>query len=601
MKNNNRLIFFLILGISIPLVVGLRLHFNSRHSHDSLNTSMDVQAIESLNVTPDPELIVDSSEQRTAAAVPEVTASQVIDTLPSVEGQAVQKIDNEDALKRKQVVSLVDEALSYIEKNTLDKAMSAFTHGRDFIRGELYLFVYDMNGFLYGSGLDERFIWKNWHNQQDQFGTYMVQEMIKKAKEGGGWTTYQWRNATKLSYVKRFVKDGKEFLVGAGYYPHSKRDIVVGLVKAAASYFNDVVIQKGFLVDEVFSTLSYPAGRFVFGDLYLYAVRFDGQMMANGDRPGLIGTNVLNVADSQGKLVNKEIIDKLKKTDLGVWVEYRSKNATKLAYAQKVTDKAGNNYFIACGYHPDVKPEKAVDLVKSGYEFMKKHGLSAAVSEFSHRQADAYRYGDLYLAVWNLKGTVVAHGANLDTLGVNQFDLKDEDGRFYVRDIIEKALHGGGWVDFKLKNAFQSMYVEKIELGTDDFVIGSGLYPVSKREMALLLARSAASYLRSNSDEEAFAAFSDTNGKFIRGDLYVFVIGFDGICKVWGDTYELIWRQVQNAKDDSGKPYVQIFINTSKEGPGQVTYKINGYERVALLELVEKNRQSYVVGVSYNI
>ena len=136
--------------------------------------------------------------------------------------------------------------------------------------------------------------------------------MIKKAKAGGGWVTYQWRNATKVSYVKSFTKDGKEYVIGAGYYPHSKRDIVIGLVKAAVAYFNDVVIKKGFLVDEVFSTLSYPAGRFVMGDLYLYAVDFNGQMMANGDRPGLIGTNVLNVKDAEGKFVNQEIINSLK-------------------------------------------------------------------------------------------------------------------------------------------------------------------------------------------------------------------------------------------------------------------------------------------------
>ena len=242
-----------------------------------------------------------------------------------------------------------------------------------------------------------------------------------------------------------------------------------------------------------------------------------------------------------------------------------------------------------------------MDLVKNGYEFMKKHGLSAAVNEFSSRQVDTYRYGDLYLIVWDMKGKVIAHGANPDTIGTNQFGLKDEDGKFFVQEIIQKAEAGGGWVDFKLKNAFQSMYVEKIDLGTDSFVIGSGLYPISKREMAILLARSAAGYLRTHPEEEAFFAFTDTAGKFIRGDLYVFVVDFDGIAKVWGDNYELVWRNIMSAKDDAGKPYIQIFINTVKQGPGQVTYKINGQERVALLEMVEKDGRNYVVGTAYYV
>lgn len=589
----NKKFLIILFAITVPMVIGLRLRFKNNTSPIALRTCMDIEAIA-------PQQVPVSEEIEVQESTPEVTGSAVIDTVPEY-AIAVEKSDTDETAARKRVVALVEEGLAYINNNSFDVAMNAITHGRDFIRGSAYLFVYDTHGFLYASGLDERYIWKNWFNQRDEFGTFMVQEMIKKAKAGGGWITYQWRNATKVSYVKLFTKDNKEYVVGAGYYPHSKRDIVIGLVKAAAAYFNEVVLQKGFMVDEVFSTLSYPAGRFVMGDLYLYAVDFNGQMMANGDRPGLIGTNVLNVKDNEGKYVNQEIISKLKKTDNGIWVQYRSKNATKVTYAEKVTDAKGKSYFIACGYYPDATPEKAVELVKNGYEFMKRHGITASVNEFSSRQLDHYRYGDLYVAVWNLRGDVIAHGANLDAIGINQYELQDEDGRYYVQDIIDKANKGGGWVDFKIKNAFQSMYVEKVELGSDDFVIGSGLYPISKREMALLLARSAAGYLRVNTDEHAFAAFSNRKGKFIRGDLFVFVIGFDGIAKVWGDTAELTWRNVMDAKDDAGKPYIQLFINTVKQGSGQVTYKVNGQERIAILEVVEKDNQNYVVGVSYYV
>ena len=572
----NYIVVLLAFCAGIPLVVGLRMRYNEYATE--LATSVDVQAVNEV--------------------AQDATGEQTIDTASQLEPQTRQQ-DFDDALKRKQVVELVNDAVAFIKNNPFDKAMNAFTHGRDFIRGELYLYVYDTNGFQYANGQDERFVWKNLSDLRDSFGTYIIQEILKKAKEGGGWVTYQWRNATKNSYVQAFSKDGKDYVIGSGYYPHSKRDVVVGLVKAAVAYFNDIVVKKGFMVDEVFSTLSYPAGRFVMGDLYLYAVDFNGQMMANGDRPGLIGTNVLNVKDAEGKLVNQEIITRLKNSSDGVWIEYKSKNATKLTYAEKVQDLNGKSYFIACGYYPSATPNKAVDLVKDGYEFLKKNGLSAAVQEFSGRQSDPFRYGDLYLVLWNMKGSVVAHGGNLDSIGLNQYDLKDEDGKFYVREIIDKANKGGGWVDFKMKNAFQSIYVERVDLGSDNFVIGSGLYPISKRETALLLVRSAAGFLRTRTQEEAFAAFSDPNGKFIRGDLFVFVIGFDGITKVWGDNYELSWRNIMDARDDAGKPYVQVFINTVKQGPGQVSYRINGFDRVALLEMVEKDGEQYVVGTGY--
>ncbi len=580
MKSNIRFGAIIIAaGVSLPLL--LSLYKNSRSHSNDLNTCMDVQAV--VNEEP----------------ISEATASETIDTMTKELASKEKESEEEDEQKRKQVIQLVEEAISFVNNNTFDRAMSAFTHGRDFIRGELYLFVYDYNGFEFANGQDERLVWRNVIDMRDPFGTYIIRTVIDKAKEGGGWVVYQWRNATKNSYIRSFVKDGKEYAIGAGYYPHSKHDIVIGLVKAAAAYFNEVVIEKGFPVDEVFSTLSYPAGRFVMGDLYLYALDFKGQMMANGDRPGLIGSNVWMARDSEGKLLNQEIVKKLKNSTDGVWIEYISKNAKKMAYAEKVADRDGREFFIAAGYYPGATPNKAVDLVKNGYEFMKKHGLTAAVNEFSTRQSDTFRYGDLYLTIWDMKGKVIANGANLDAIGVSQWDLKDEDGKLFVQEIIEKAKSGGGWVDFKLRNAFQSIYVETVDLGTDSFVIASGLYPISKRETALLLSRSAAGYLETHSREEAFSEFTNPNGKFVRGDLFTFVVGFDGVVKVWGDMYELIWRNIMDAKDDAGKPYIQVFINTVKQGPGQVSYKINGFERVALIDLVEKDGTSYVVGTAY--
>jgi hypothetical protein len=82
---------------------------------------------------------------------------------------------------------------------------------------------------------------------------------------------------------------------------------------------------------------------------------FDGTVYAQGDRPGLTGTNALDYQDSNGNYPNKEIISKLKLKDLGegIWIEYNSKNTLKRVYAEKVIDGKENYYFIACGYYPD--------------------------------------------------------------------------------------------------------------------------------------------------------------------------------------------------------------------------------------------------------
>ncbi len=501
--------------------------------------------------------------------------------------------------KKKAVVKLVERGIEYFKKNRIEDIGNAFTHTKDFIEGELYLFVFDINGNVIAHGQEANRLWKNLWEQRDEFGAPIVQVIINKAKEGGGWVTYEWRHAIKVSYVQKVTKDGKDYVIGSGYYPHSKEDAVVGMVKGAVAMFDRVMKQK-FPVDTAFSLLSYPmSDRFIRGDLYLYALDFKGIIRAQGDRPGLIGSNAWNHKDATGKFVNQEIINKLKQTDQGVWVDYVSKKAPKRAYAEKVTDAKGINYFVACGYYPDADRDAAVDLVRRGYQFMKASGISAAVKEFTDKRINTYRYGDLFLIVYDLKGKCIAHGGNEEFVGKNHWERQDEDGRYFIRELIEQAEEDGGWVDIKRRNSFASVYVEKIDMGTEEFIIGSGLYPISKPETMMLLVKSAAGYLETNPAHEAFSAFVDRDGKFIRGDLSLFVFDQEGFCYAYGDNYKLIWRNLLDLKDDTGKPFVKILINTARQGPGRVTYTLNKRPYVAYVEQVEKDDKVYVIGSGF--
>ena len=179
------------------------------------------------------------------------------------------------------------------------------------------------------------------------------------------------------------------------------------------------------------------------------------------------------------------------------------------------------------------------------------------------------------------------------------YNVQDEDGRYYVREIIQEAKGGGGWVDFKMKNSFISVYIEPIDLGIEEFVIGSGLFPITKRETMLLLVKSGAGYLRSKGKKVAFGEFVKVDGQFIRGDLHLFAFHSSGICLAYGDRDDLIWRNLLNIKDDNGKPFVKTLINTVKRGPGDVTYTLNGATKIAHAEPVELEGEQFVVGSGF--
>jgi len=189
---------------------------------------------------------------------------------------------------------------------------------------------------------------------------------------------------------------------------------------------------------------------------------------------------------------------------------------------------------------------------------------------------------------------------------------------YYVREIIEKAKEiekgggvGGGWLSFKLQNSFKLIYIEPIDLGIDKFIITSGLYPVSKMETMILLAKSAASFLRTNPAPKSFRTFvqpggkitaakvEEAGGQFIRGDLSVMVFDSTGICLAFGDDYDYIWKNLINLKDDDGKPYVKLLINTGMRGSGKVSFRLHGMPVVAYVEKVEKEGRNLIVGSHY--
>jgi len=500
--------------------------------------------------------------------------------------------------KKDAAIKLVSEAVEFFNEHSLDESLNRFSHTKDFVRAELYIFVYDSSGVCVAHPHSPNLLWKRLYDMQDTFGRYPVRGMIDRARHGGGWVTYEWEDATKMSYVRRAQKDGREYILGAGFYSHSKRDAVINLVKSAVSFF-DHIIQQDFSPMIAFSAFTYPVGEFIYGDLYTYCVRFDGVTVAHGDNPGLIGTTSFEETEQEGQHVNQEIIDKLQKGPEGVWVEYISKGTIKKVYAEKVMDKEGTQYFIACGYYPDAGRKEAVDLVRKAYNYMKANGKSAAARQFDDPKNNDFRFGDLYIFVYNTKGLCVAHGNNPTLVGKNRIDVQDTAGHYYVRECIKKAQEGGGWVNYKINKLFRSVYVELIDLGVEQYVIGSGLYPISKRETMILMVKGAASYLELAETTDALREFVRQDSKYTRGDLRIFVLEDNGICLAYGDEYDLIWRNLMHAKDDNQDPFIRRIIESAQHGPGMVKYKLNSSPKISYVEPVVKNGRRFIVGSGY--
>lgn len=72
----------------------------------------------------------------------------------------------------------------------------------------------------------------------------------------------------------------------------------------------------------------------------------------------------------------------------------------------------------------------------------------------------------------------------------------------------------------------------------------------------------------------ALADFNNPRGNFIQGDLYVFVVGTDGIMRAHGGAREgLVGMNVSDLRDATGKPIIREMLDLgSKAGKGSLDY-----------------------------
>ncbi|MGS5089632.1 cache domain-containing protein [Hydrogenophaga sp. A37] len=128
--------------------------------------------------------------------------------------------------------------------------------------------------------------------------------------------------------------------------------------------------------------------------------------------------------------------------------------------------------------HADATPDDAIAMVKKGVVFMKANGKEKGHAEISSKTSQ-FKKDDLYLVVYGLDGTVFAHGANEKMIGKNLIELKDIDGKLFVKERVELAkTKATFWQDYKFTNPEtkkiepKSMYCEKL----DDAVVCGGIY-----------------------------------------------------------------------------------------------------------------------------
>ena len=102
---------------------------------------------------------------------------------------------------------------------------------------------------------------------------------------------------------------------------------------------------------------------------------------------------------------------------------------------------------------------------------------------------------------------------------------------------------------------------------------GAGNKPAQGYAQAQSLVDEAATFLRQAGPDQAFAAFNDPNGKWVRGDLYIFAFDQKGTYRATGFQPERTGTNAWELTDVSGFKVVQAIIAKSqRNGSGLVEY-----------------------------
>ena len=123
--------------------------------------------------------------------------------------------------------------------------------------------------------------------------------------------------------------------------------------------------------------------------------------------------------------------------------------------------------------------EEAIAMVKRIQEQFKKDGPEITFKAASDKSVKEYHDRDLYPFIYDMKGVNVAHGARPALIGKKLIDLKDQDGKYLIREMLKIAEGpGNGWVDYKWPNPItnkiedKSSYIEKM----GNYFVGVGIY-----------------------------------------------------------------------------------------------------------------------------
>ena len=280
-----------------------------------------------------------ATPQNLSGATPTVTQPPVCRTATSAE----------------EMVAFVQKAYEFAKVEGKEAALAEFNNrsGR-FVDGELYIFAYDTHANTLALPFQPQLVGTNRWNLTDPAGNHPLPDTIRAAQSGGGFSHFIYQDPSDNNTVKPKIAYAmlvdQDWVIGSGVYDANEGDPFIRrgedprVRENLTSFVNEsVAYARAHGRDAALREFNDPNGDFVRGDLYAFALDYNGTNLAHPFRPELVGTDRSGARDSLG--VNYTRVQSLLAQQGGGFVFYRYPNPahnmtpeSKMSYVAPVDD-----------------------------------------------------------------------------------------------------------------------------------------------------------------------------------------------------------------------------------------------------------------------
>ncbi|MGE5231973.1 MAG: cache domain-containing protein [Deltaproteobacteria bacterium] len=404
-----------------------------------------------------------------------------------------------DRMERAFVVDAVTTAVEQIEQH----GRAAFPLFHDpkgpFIAKDAYIFVIDMGGVELVNPAFPNLEGKSLLDVTDTHGKLLIQEMLEVVKtRSSGWVDYMWPkpgesvSTQKSAYVSRAQLGEQSVVVGCGVYLADAPKATRPAGKLTASQLMTLVREGAAALEtrgeRAYAEFRKRGSKWFRDDTYFFVWTTDGTRAFHAPDPAWEGQNASGLKDILGRPIGKMILEVGATPSGEGWIHYMYPEpgnifpAWKSTFVKRVRFPSGEQHLLGCGIY-NMQMDKAFieDVVNRAATLIAGHGKEA-FSQLRDRTGP-FVFMDTYVFVGSPDGIELVNPAHPSLEGKNLLDLRDLRGKPVIQEQIAIATtRGSGWLDHYWykpgdnTSARKQTYVRKVQVGTDTYIVGSGIY-----------------------------------------------------------------------------------------------------------------------------